>query len=145
MIVHPVVTHQNSIVSLQMTAKFTGDVTDADDQKRIAAYGDPLINMGGTFVDPLDPTFTFNTASSDYYVKMTTEMSSKAIRFFKALPQTAQGQTTAQLSALDVITTDPVRAAGIYNEQVGNRIQAAMVSLRALTPVALTTLPDKTV
>ena len=145
MIVHPVVTHQNSVVSLQMTVKFTGEVTDADDQKRIAAYGDPLVNMGGTFVDPLDSAFSFNTASSDYYAKLTTEMSSKAIRFFKALPQTAPGQTTAQLSALDVITTDPVRAAGVYNEQVGNRIQSAMVSLRALTPVALTTLPDKTV
>jgi hypothetical protein len=145
LILHPTVTHQNSIVSLQLTPKFTGDVTDATDQQRIGAYGDPLINLGGTFADPLDGTFTFSTTSSDYYAKLTTELPSKAVRFFKSLPQSTSSQTITQLAPLDIITSDPVRAAGVYNGLIGNRVQAAMTTLRALTPVALTTLPDKTV
>lgn len=142
--VHPTVTHQNGTVSVQLSAKFVGDLTDVDDQTRIAAYGDPLINLGGTFTDPLDNTFTFNTTSSDYYVKLTTEMSSKLVRFFKALPQAATGTTTS-LAPLDVITSDPVKAATAYNTVVGNRIAAAMTILRAINPTSLTTLPDKTV
>jgi hypothetical protein len=142
MLVHPVVSHQNSIVSVQLNAKFVGDITDADDQRRIAAYGDPLINLGGTFVDS---GFTFNTTASDYYVKLTTEMSSKAIRFFQAIPQAAPGQTAAQLGPLDVVTADPVHAATYYTTQIGNRIQAAMVTLRALTPASLTSLSDRTI
>lgn len=144
MLLHPVVTHQNNIVNVQMTTKFTGEVTDAGDQQRIAAYGDPIINLGGTFVDPMDSSFSFSTAASDYYVKMTSEMSSKATRFFKSLPQTVSGQAPV-LAPLDVITTDPVRAATLYNSIIGDRVNNAMVALRALTPASLTSLPDKTV
>jgi len=143
--VHPTITHQNGIVNVQLTATFVGDVTDATDKQRITAYGDPFVNMGGTFVDPNDPTFTFNTGASDYNVRVTTEMSSKLARFLKSLPLTTPGTAPSQLGPLDVVTSDPVRAATIYNTIMGDRIQVVMTALRALTPPALTSLPDKTV
>jgi len=94
--------------------------------------------MGGTFVDPNDPTFTFNTGASDYNVRVTTEMSSKLVRFLKSLPLTTPGTAPSQLGPLDVVTSDPVRAATIYNTIMGDRIQVVMTALRALTPPALT-------
>lgn len=143
--IHPTVTHQNGIVSVQLTAKFVGDMTDATDQQRIAAYGDPFINLGGTFTDPDDNLFVFNTAASDYNVRLTTEMSTKIVRFLKSLPPTPPGQAPIQLGSLDVVTTDPVRAATLYNTLVGNRIQTVVTALRTLTPTALTSLSNKTV
>lgn len=145
MLITPTVSQINGIVSINFTASFVGDATDATDKQRILAYGDPLIDLAGTFTDPNDNTFSFNTGLSTYPVGLTTVANTKVTRFFKTAPTTPVGQAPYVQQPLDVITSDPVRAATLYNTLIGNRITTAIATLRALTPPQLTSLPTKTV
>lgn len=49
--IHPVVQHLNGAVTVALQASFVGDNTDTTDKQRIGAYGDPLVNLVGTFSD----------------------------------------------------------------------------------------------
>lgn len=163
--VHPQVVHNSGIVTVTMQATFIGDPTDAGDQQRITAYGDPKINLGGLFTDPSDSTFAFTFPASELYVGVTTQLQNFPARFFTSLPlipqtgsnwnpfaPTATGNPFAtrshpglQQGDLDSVVTDPVRAATIWAAAIDTRVQAAMVTLRAKTPAQLTSLPDTTV
>lgn len=142
---HPIVQHLNGIVMVTLQAQFVGDATDATDKQRISAYGDPKVNMAGTFVDPLDGTFTFQLGAPEVYKGITTELLSNNVKFMTQLPIGIPGQPTPSLGALDCITSDPTRAAGVYNTVMATRITASMTTLRAKTPTQLTTLPDATI
>ena len=138
--IHPSVTHLNGIVTVALAAQFTGALTDADDRARISSYGDPLVNLGGSFSDG-DPTpFTLVTGSTEVWVPLTTRMQDRAIRFMTQLPA---GEGV--VGPLDVITSDPVKAAGVYVPAIQARIAGIMASLRAKTPAKLATLSDSTV
>lgn len=143
--IHPVVQHLNSVVTVTLQASFVGDSTDATDKTRIAAYGDPQVNMAGTFVDPVGGTFTFSFPVSDYIKGVTTELASNAVRFMTQLPATVVGQAPAVQGALDCVTSDPILAATAWVSVMDTRIAAALATLRAKTPPQLTTLPDATV
>ena len=54
--IHPTVQHLNGIVTVALQASFVGDSTDATDKQRIAAYSDPLVNLGGLFTSPSLPS-----------------------------------------------------------------------------------------
>jgi len=146
--IHPVVQHLNNIVTVTLQPSFVGDVTDASDRQRIAAYGDPIVNMSGTFTDSVSmQTFTFSVAGSTYNVGITTALSSSPVRFMSALPVALPGQPAVVQGTLDCITgstVTPVNAATAWAAEMDTRILAAMTSLRAITPAQLTQLPDAT-
>ncbi len=143
--IHPVVQHLNSIVSVTLQASFVGDPTDATDKQRIAAYGDPQVNLAGTFIDPVGGTFTFSFPVSEYYKGVTTGMASNPVRFMTQLPIGIPGQPAPTQGPLDCITSDPVLAATAWAAVMDTRISDALATLRAYTPAQLTTLPDATV
>ena len=143
--IHPVVQHLNSVVTVTLQASFVGDSTDVTDKTRISAYGDPKVNLAGTFVDPIGGTFTFVFPVSDYNRGITTELSSNPVRFMKQLPVASPGQTPYVQGPLDCVTSDPVLAATAWASVMDTRITAALATLRALTPAQLSTLPDATV
>lgn len=143
--IHPQVTHANGIVTVLITPQFIGDPTDQDDRDRITAYGDPLINMGGSFSDGAPTPFTFATAAPEVWAKLTTEMQGKAVRFMTQLPLAVAGQPAPVAGPLDIITSDPVKAATTYVTALQARIATAMGALRLKTPAKLATLPDTTV
>jgi len=140
--IHPVVTHLNSIVSITLQPSFVGDVTDASDKGRVAAYGDPQVNLAGNFLDPVGGVFTFSFPVIDYRKGITTELANTTVRFMTQLPITTP---PAVQGPLDCITSDPVTAAGIWTTVMGSRILASLTTLRAKTPAQLTSLPDATV
>jgi hypothetical protein len=142
---HPVIQHLNSVVTVTLQASFVGDSTDITDKTRIAAYGDPQVNMAGTFADPVGGTFTFAFPVSDYIKGVTSELSSNSVRFMTQLPATVVGQAPAVQGALECVTSDPILAATAWVSVMDTRISAAMATLRAKTPSQLTTLPDATV
>lgn len=154
------------IVSVVMQAEFVGDATDVTDQQRIAAYGDPKVNIAGTFTDPTDSTFQFTFPISEFYTGVTTDMMNHTVRFMTSLPvrqpsaqswnpfaPTSQwngAATNPQASCngqgpLDCLVTDAVRAATIWAAAIDSRVQTLMTALRAKTPAQLTSLPDSTV
>jgi hypothetical protein len=141
--IHPTVTHLNGIVSVSLSAVFDGAQTDADDQSRIQAYGDPKINLGGNFVDAADPTFTFSTPGSEVYAALTTEMQGMVARFMKVQPPAAAGQQPVVPGPLDVISMNPVRAATVWTTAIQSRIATAVGQLRQVQPPKLTSLPDQ--
>jgi len=164
--VHPQVTQQNGIVNVSILAEFVGDATDATDRQRIQAYGDPKVNLGGTYTDPSNTGFTFTFPAQEFYVGITTQMSAVTARFMQnlpAVPQPVPGQYPSQFSVcqypgwaaqppqppqpgpLDCLTTNPVEAATVWAAAIQTAVQAAMTALRAQTPAQLTTLPDETV
>ena len=144
MLIHPLVQQLNSIVSVTLQATFMGDATDSTDKQRIAAYGDPKVNMGGVFVDP-NSTFTFSLMAAEYWKGITTELSVNTVKFMTQLPAPVAGQPTPKQGPLDCLTSDPVLAATIWTSVMQTNCAAAMANLRAKTPPQLTSLPDATV
>jgi hypothetical protein len=144
--IHPVVTQANGIISVKLQASFVGDTNDAAYQTRIAAFGDPEINIAGTFVDDTDtnnPKFSFQMPTTEKYVGVTTELSADTVRFMSALPAGAPGYSNPIQGPLDVVTNDPGRALQVWYNTVVNRIQGAMTALllKTMTP----SLSDTTV
>jgi hypothetical protein len=122
---------------------FDGAQTDVDDQSRIQAYGDPKVNLGGTFTDPVDTAFMFVTPGSEVWAMLTTELQGKVARFMKALPPVQPNAAPLTPGPLDVITPDPVRAAALWTTTIQSRIAAAVGQLRQIQPPRLSTLPDQ--
>lgn len=139
MLFHPQVTHLNGVVSLSFIVNFVGDATDIEDRERISSYGEPLVNLGGVFAN--GTAFQFKTGAPELWVKITTEMPSKTIRFMTQLPST--GNTTP--GPLDVLTADPILAATIYAQQMQQRVLSVMAELRQKIPAKFASLPDATI
>jgi len=138
--IHPIVQHLNSVVSVTLQAMYVGDVNDETDKARIAAYGDPKVNLAGTFVDPVGGEFTFTFPISEYSKGITTELAATPVRFMTQLPVGVGTQLPT-----DCITSDPVAAATAWVTVMESRIGIKMDLLRAKTPIQLTLLPDATV
>lgn len=125
-----------------MQASYTGDSTDATDKQRIAAYGDPKVNLGGNYVDPALTSFTFNMMASEYWKGITSEMGLCTARFMTQLPSPQHGQPIPKQGPLDCITSDPVHAATVWAAAVQADCGTTMAALRAVIPPQLSTLPD---
>ncbi len=145
MFLHPVVRHLGGVVSVTLQASFNGDATDTEDKQRISAYGDPQVNLAGSFVDPDDSSYSFSLGSQEVYCGITTEMLLYPARFMTNLPETTVGKPPTVQGPLDSIVSDPVRAASVWSIVVADRITQAMTTLRAKTPAQLATLPDSTI
>jgi hypothetical protein len=133
----PVVTQANGIISIQIQALFVGDMTDQSDKALIAAFGDPEVNIAGTFTDPSNPSFTFQFPTTQNYVGITTQLSSQVARFMLGLPQMQNPNQPAPIQgAMDSITTNPSEAATAWFNVVVAAIRQAMMGLRsqALVP-----------
>ena len=144
--IHPIVEHLNSIVTVTLQTSYVGDGTDTTDKQRITSYGDPRINLAGTFQEPLGGPTTFTFPVADYYKGLTTEMANYPVRFMTQLPVALPGQPATVQGPLDCIVSDPVKAAEVWvTVMESTRIPNALTTLRAKTPAALTTLPDATV
>lgn len=137
MLLHPVIEHIGGKVTIRLETSFVGDPTDATDKQRIQAYGDPKVNLGGEFVDPGDPAFTFQVSTREIFRGITTEMSNSPV-YFSATPLNPP-------SALDCINADPIRAATVWVTVMSSRVTQAMTALRAKTPSQFLTLPDSTI
>jgi hypothetical protein len=142
--VHATVTQANGIISVRLQATFVGDLTDASDKANIAAFGDPNVNLAGTFTDPQNPAFTFLFPSTDMLVGITTQMSSNTANFMVALPQAINPNQPAPIQGpLDCVTTNPSEAAEAWVAVVEDRIRQAMTKLRM--NILVPTIPDVTI
>jgi hypothetical protein len=142
--IHPNVTQLNGVVTVSLQAQFVGEPTDTTDQVKIQAYGDPQVNLGGSFVDPDDPTFTFGTGASSVMVGVTEQMFTNPAQFRTSLPPAVVGKPLPVQGPLVVLTNDPVRAATIWKNEIVSRITLVIKNLRAQqTP--LSSLPDASV
>jgi hypothetical protein len=131
MLITPQVTQANGIIKLKLVATFVGDLTDASDKANIAAFGDPQVNMAGSFQDPLNPAFTFLFPATDVIVGITTQMSTKTTRFMLALPNGQNPNQPAPIQGeLDCITTNPSEACEAYYTVMCQRITQSMLILR---------------
>lgn len=142
--IHPVVNHVGGVVGVVLQAQFVGDVTDATDQARIVAYGDPQVNLAGTFSDPLDATFSFSSGTTVANVGITQQMQGIPMQFMVNLPPAQPGKPSPILGPYQVLSPDPVRAAKVWEAAIIGRIQSAMTAFRALE-APLTTIADSTV
>lgn len=143
-----VVAQANGIISVTLVALFVGDPTDQTDKAKIAAFGDPVVNIAGNFVDPNNPSFTFAFPTTELWVGVTTLMSSQTARFMEALPGPQNpNQPAPTQGPLDCVTQNPSEAAtawaGIFMTPGSGRISQAMMQLRSqmLVPV----IPSTTV
>jgi hypothetical protein len=146
--IHAVVAQANGVISVTLQALFVGDPTDASDKAKIAAFGDPVVNIAGTFADPQNPSFTFQFPLTEQWVGVTTQMSSFTVRFMEALPGTVNPNQPAPIQGpLDCITTNPSEAATAWANVMmmagSGRIAQAMMQLRSNTLVPV--IPDTTV
>lgn len=142
--VHATVTQANGIISVRLQATFVGDLTDASDKANIAAFGDPNVNIAGTFVDPLNPAFQFLFPSTDILVGVTTQLSSYTANFMVALPNAVNPNQPAPIQGpLDCVTTNPSEAAEAWVSVVEDRIRQAMVKLRM--NILVPSIPDVTI
>jgi len=142
--IHPIVTQANGIISVVIQATFVGDPTDATDIAKIGAFGDPLVNIAGSFADPQNPSFTFQFPTTEKYVGITTQLSSQTANFMLALPNASNpNQPAPNQGPLDCITTNPTEAATAWYNVVVSRIQQSMMALRA--KMIVPALPDFTV
>ena len=143
---HTVTTQAYGIISVTIQASFVGDMTDANDKALIAAFGDPEVNIAGTFTDPNNTIFTFQFPTTENYVGVTTQLSSQQAQFMLALP-TAVNPNQYNLAPVQgpmaCITTNPSEAAAAWVNVVTSRIIAAFSALRGKTLVP--TIPDVTV
>ncbi len=81
------VTQANGIISVVLTATFVGDSTDPTDKQKIAAFGDPIINLAGRLLtDPNNMSFTFGFQADVVNVGLTTTMQNFTARFLTGLP-----------------------------------------------------------
>jgi hypothetical protein len=141
---HPQVSQANGIISVKLIATFVGDPTDASDKANIAAFGDPQVNLAGTFQDPLNPAFTFLFPATDIIVGITTQMSSKTARFMLALPTKSNPNQPAPIQGeLDCVTLNPSEAAEAWYSVMTSRIQQSMNILRQ--KMLVPTLIDTTI
>jgi hypothetical protein len=129
--VHTVVTQANGIISLVIQPSFVGDMTDANDKALIAAFGDPQVNIAGSFTDPSNTAFTFQFPTSELYVGVTTQLSSQVAQFMLALPSGPPNQSAPVQGPMSCITPNPSEAATAWQAVVVTRIQAAMAALRS--------------
>lgn len=144
--IHPQVTHLNGVITVTLVPQFVQESTDADDAARISAYGEPRVNLGGSFSDGAIPTpFTFTTGHLEVWAGLMTSMPYRAARFMTQLPTPVAGEAIPVQGPLDVITNDPVKAATVYATAIQARVAAVMTALRTKTPAKLTTLSDLTV
>ena len=141
---HPQVSQANGIISVRLQATFVGDLTDASDKANIAAFGDPNVNIAGTFVDPQNPAFQFLFPSTDILVGITTQLSSYTANFMVALPNAVNPNQPAPIQGpLDCVTTNPSEAAEAWVSVVEDRIRQAMVKLRM--NILVPSIPDVTI
>ena len=81
------VTQSNGIILVVLSATFVGDPTDPSDKQKIAAFGDPLVNLAGkVLTDPNNPSFTFGFQTNELNVGLTTQMQNYTARFLTSLP-----------------------------------------------------------
>ena len=140
----PVVTQANGIISLRIQATFVGDATDTADKQLIAAFGDPEINIAGSFTDPNNPSFTFMFPTTQNYVGITTVLASQTANFMLALPMAQNPNQPAPIQGpMDCVTTNPSEAAAAWYNIMVTNIRNAMQSLRQQTLVP--NLPSATV
>lgn len=142
--VHPVVSHLSGVVTVSLQAQFIGEANDTPDRAKIQSYGDPIVNLGGTFTDPGDPLFSFSTGSAVVQTGITQGMQSMTAQFMTTLPAAIPGKPAPVQGPLDIITPDPARAALIWRNELVARITVSVNNLRAQSS-PLTTLPDATV
>ena len=131
-----IVTQANGIISVQLQPTFVGDSTDQTDKQKIAAFGDPTINIAGNFTDPSNPSFTFLFPTTELWVGITTQLSSQVVRFMEALPQAMNPNQPAPIQGpLDCITPNPSEACtawcNIMMNAATGRIAQAMQQLRS--------------
>lgn len=143
-----IVAQANGIITVTLQALFVGDPTDSTDKAKIAAFGDPVVNIAGNFADPNNPAFTFAFPLTEMYVGVTTQLSSQTARFMEALPgQQNPNQPAPIQGPLDCVTINPSEAAtawaNILMAAGSGRIAQAMMQLRSqmLVPV----IPSTTV
>ena len=146
--VHAIVTQANGIISIQLQCLFVGDPTDTSDKQKIAAFGDPQINIAGNFNDPNNPSFTFAFPLTEQWVGITTQLSSFIVRFMEALPGPQNPNIPAPIQGpLDCVTNNPSEAcqawANIMMTAGTGRIAQAMAIL--LSQVVVPTISDTTV
>jgi len=132
---HTVVTQANGIISLTIQPSFVGDMTDAQDKALIAAFGDPTVNIAGTFTDPTNTNFTFQFPTTEQYVGVTTQLSTQTVGFMLALPSGPPNQPAPSQGELQCITPNPSEAAVAWQSVVVARISQAMQALRSKTLV----------
>jgi hypothetical protein len=140
--IHPVITQQNGIISVVLQASFVGDVNDTTDKSKILAFGDPQVNIAGTFTDPNPPgTFSFQFPTTQLLVGITTQLQNYTAQFMTALPPSpGPNQPVPVQGPLQVVTTDPAKAAQIWYSVMASlgpssRIGQAIQSLRAQSVV----------
>jgi hypothetical protein len=138
--VNAIVSQANGVISVILQATFVGDQTDMSDKQRIAAFGDPVVNIAGSFTDPSNPSFVFQFPTTEMWVGVTTQLSSQVVRFMEALPQAQNPNQPAPIQGpLDCVTLNPSEAAtswaSILMASGTGRIAQAMQQLRSQTPV----------
>src|SRR5271154_4734 len=143
-----VVSQSNGIISVTIQALFVGDPTDASDKAKIAAFGDPVVQIAGNFSDPQNPTFTFQFPTTELWVGITTQLSSYTAPFMESLPGPQNPNQPAPIQGpLDCITINPSEAATAWANILmmpgTGRIAQAMMQLRAMMLVP--TIPPTTV
>lgn len=130
------VTQANGVIQVRIQALFVGDLTDSQDKALIAAFGDPEVNIAGTFTDPNNPAFTFQFPTTQNFVGITTQLSSQVAQFMLALPQQQNPNIPAPIQGpMDSITTNPSAAAVAWFNVVVSSIRQSMLALRAQTLV----------
>src|SRR5271170_7239842 len=127
MFIHTIIGQNNGIITVVMQASFNGQPSpqqDATDQAKISAFGDPPINIAGSFTDPNNNQFTFQFPQTELWVGVTSELSSQTARFYVALPSTTvPGQVPPIQGPLDCITPNPSEAAAAWVSVITSRIQ----------------------
>lgn len=146
--INAVVSQSNGIISITLQALFVGDQTDSTDKAKIAAFGDPVVNIAGNFVDPNNPSFTFAFPTTELWVGVTTQMSSYTARFMEALPGPGNPNQPAPIQGpLDCVTINPSEAATAWANILmmpgSGRIAQAMMQLRSMMTVPA--IPSTTV
>jgi len=137
MLLTPIVTQANGIISVVIQATFVGGQTDASDKAKIAAFGDPQVNIAGNFADPNNPAFTFQFPTTELYVGITTQLSSYTVRFMEALPAPYNPNQPAPIQGpLDCVTVNPSEAATAWTNIMimpgTGRIAQSMMQLRSM-------------
>ena len=146
--VKAIVSQANGIISVTLQALFVGGPTDATDKAKIAAFGDPVVNIAGNFVDPNNPSFVFAFPLTELWVGITTQMSSYTAQFMEALPGPQNPNQPAPVQGpLDCITVNPSEAATAWANILmmpgSGRIAQSMQQLRTMMivpPIAPTTI-----
>jgi hypothetical protein len=143
--IHTVVTQANGIISLVIQPSFVGDMTDGNDKALIAAFGDPQVNIAGSYTDTggSPPPFFFQFPTSEMYVGITTQLSSQVAQFTLALPSGPPNQPAPIQGPMMCITPNPSLAAQVWQTTVVSRITQAFASLRNQTLVP--SIPNVTV